>query len=1036
MSWQKILTTATCLTSSTLLFSADVNSDGTLNTAIINANPHIGPPPQDTTINFLSDITLTNAFGEPLLRPLNTNLDFTPVAQTITINGNNHTLNGGNAFRGFFVRGGTVVINDLSFSSTLAQGGAGGPATGAGKGGGGGGFGGALYVGNGTTVTLTNPTFSSSKATGGAGGGSGGSVNSSGGGGGLTGSGGGPALAPGGGGGGGGGFAYPGGIDTGTVSAGGGGGGGATNGPGSDQVGGVGGTGGKNYANTSGGSGGTVPGGNGGSPVTGGTGGGGGGEGTVASGGAGGNGNTGGGGGGGGLGSPISGGNGGNGGIYGGGGGGGEGVSTLGVVTAGAGGLGNFGGGGGGGGHGTIALGAGEIGGNGGGGGFGGGGGGGGFGATGVGTGGSGGFGGGNGQPGAASTGGVGGNGASFGGAIFIENGGNLTIQGSASFSGNTATPLTGNKNQGQDIFMISGSSLTFDITSNVIMNTPIESDILAFGGPGGGLTKKGPAMLTLTGDNTFTGTTSVQAGELRVDGSIITAINTVSPGATLSGNFFMVGALTNGGTLSPGDSGVGQVQIKGNFINQPSGTVLIDITPTGSVHDTVILVGTATLDGTLNIVVNAGNYIVGTQYLVINGPTTGTFANVVQSGVNAGLVNIGVTYSSVILTILENRIFMNQTINPGIPTAVANCIRTATIVPGSDFATIVELLGTMNNSDVNRALYNLSPVNYGALDWINARNNNAVADILSEHLFELCCSPRDCCSCDCNMSVWIDVFGNWMDTTKHYGNMSRFEANAVGVVAGLDYCFNQNYTAGAAFAYSHTHLDWKGRHGHGDINSYYGALYGSYEGCWLNLDISAIGGGSDHHLKRKINIEGTNQRMGTPIDINRSANSHPWGYFFTGHLGIRTDWEWCCTTFEPFGVVDYNYFHREGFREHGAQSLDLKVKEHIQNMIRGEAGLRAYRTWDCDCFCFAPYLGLSWVGDFPLSKSHSKGSFVGQSCVINTTSYHSSVQLVSPQAGIKFTTDCGLSFSIGYKGFYNEKTNNNEVDARFEWVF
>jgi hypothetical protein len=62
--------------------------------------------------------------------------------------------------------------------------------------------------------------------------------------------------------------------------------------------------------------------------------------------------------------------------------------------------------------------------------------------------------------------GGAGGGGAGFGGAIFIENGGTLNINGSASFQGNTVTAgasggtgATAGSAAGADIFMMGGAS-------------------------------------------------------------------------------------------------------------------------------------------------------------------------------------------------------------------------------------------------------------------------------------------------------------------------------------------------------------------------------------------------------------------------------------------------------------------------------------------------------------------------------------------------------------------------------------------------
>ena len=70
-----------------------------------------------------------------------------------------------------------------------------------------------------------------------------------------------------------------------------------------------------------------------------------------------------------------------------------------------------------------------------------------------------------------------------------------------------------------------------------------------------GGLTKAGNGLLLLTADNTYAGATSVDAGTLRVDGSIAASSGvTVASGATLSG-YGTVPVIGGAGLVSPGAS-------------------------------------------------------------------------------------------------------------------------------------------------------------------------------------------------------------------------------------------------------------------------------------------------------------------------------------------------------------------------------------------------------------------------------------------------------------------------------------------------
>src|ERR1700690_2551134 len=111
MSWKKTLITLTCVTSCSTLYTTNVTDGNSLENAIIAANISGGG-----AIAFVNDINLGSTgtpLPDPNLRPLNTNNNFTPNGNIITIvgtnmSGPNFTLDGNGTFRGFFARGGTV----------------------------------------------------------------------------------------------------------------------------------------------------------------------------------------------------------------------------------------------------------------------------------------------------------------------------------------------------------------------------------------------------------------------------------------------------------------------------------------------------------------------------------------------------------------------------------------------------------------------------------------------------------------------------------------------------------------------------------------------------------------------------------------------------------------------------------------------------------------------------------------------------------------------------------------------------------------
>jgi autotransporter-associated beta strand protein len=140
-----------------------------------------------------------------------------------------------------------------------------------------------------------------------------------------------------------------------------------------------------------------------------------------------------------------------------------------------------------------------------------------------------------------------------FGGGLNMPAGGsldgsNLTLGGDVTAGqggpGNPAT-ITGS-------LSLDGATRTFTIAAGADTSQLLISAVIS-GSPGVGLTKAGAGTLRLLGNNTYTGTTTVQAGGVVVDGTQGSS-NTIVNGGTLSG-IGAVGAITAcGGTLNSGD--------------------------------------------------------------------------------------------------------------------------------------------------------------------------------------------------------------------------------------------------------------------------------------------------------------------------------------------------------------------------------------------------------------------------------------------------------------------------------------------------
>ncbi len=168
---------------------------------------------------------------------------------------------------------------------------------------------------------------------------------------------------------------------------------------------------------------------------------------------------------------------------------------------------------------------------------------------------------------------------------------------------------------------------------------------------PDGGLTKQGSGILTLSGANTYTGTTAVAAGTLKLGVASAVADSSridVQSGATLDVSAltsgFTVGAsqtlegvgtvstgghtLTINGTVKPGDAAMGTLTIDPASMVFSAGSTL-SIDAVGASSDLLAVDGTLNLSGTGDTLDFVGTPTAGLYTIVTySGTLTGTFAN------------------------------------------------------------------------------------------------------------------------------------------------------------------------------------------------------------------------------------------------------------------------------------------------------------------------------------------------------------------------------------------------------------------------
>lgn len=666
-------------------------------------------------------------------------------------------------------------------------------------------------------------------------------------------------------------------------------------------------------------------------------------------------------------------------------------VPGLGALTGGNGGTnGNSGGdgiatGGGGGGGGTGAGGTGGDFGGGGGGGYNGTGGNGGFGGGSGGTGflgsaGTSGFGGG--QGGATYIGGGGGSG--YGGAIFVRSGGSLTVIDStfnnntvavgAGGSGNVQNGADGNA-AGSGVYVMSGTTLNFSVTNNGSITV---ADTI---GGDGAVTKLGAGELNLTGTNTYTGATTVDAGRLRINGSVTSDV-TVNNSGTLGGSGDINGNLTSNGIVAPGNS-IGQLNVVGLYQQNPGSQLEIEINDAGQ-NDVVNVQGDVILNGgTVNVKAAPGNYVHGQTYTFLT--YSGSLFGVGYDGITDDLAFFDAVLqynpgdiSFYLASNANNFGDIARTFNQH---SVANVFDAN---PGSALQPLADEMLFMTNDQVCYSLDQLSGEVYGTSSQMQFQNTTNQLQMLAQHLrptlgvgglsggiaaAQPVPASETLIAFDPagelvirGQSSYAPRYRTW-GTGYGLGGNAQSDGNAAGlgyalggVQLGVDRWLDEGTLAGLYGGYNYAQLDGRGLTQRVQANSgQFGGYFRRDDGCDYYLVASGLSFDA-YDASRTIGIGGFNAVASANYDGWQSATYLERGR--TYQVGL--------TTWQPYVAAQYIYLRQNSFNETGGGIANLDVAGVDAHSLRSVLGVRASRELVTSRgLVIVPQARAAWLHEF-----------------------------------------------------------------------
>lgn len=472
-----------------------------------------------------------------------------------------------------------------------------------------------------------------------------------------------------------------------------------------------------------------------------------------------------------------------------------------------------------------------------------------------------------------------------------------------------------------------------------------------------GTLQKEGVDKLIIapTSDNSlsFTGNTQINAGNFQLDGKIGGGID-VNNGGTLSGTGVAYGGIGQvieinaGGTISPGDS-IGTITL-GDYIHNPNAIYNVElngssITAVDLIHVTGAPLtgglGTATLNGGLvNVSSTDGTFLIALPYTIVtaDGGLTGQYDSVdTPVAINQYLEpELSYDANNVFLTLSPNFSPFAETRNE---LAVAEQLDSI-VDPSEDLELVLQNLVTLDPSDLNDALDQLSGAQYASLFQVSQLSTRRFLRDLQVP-FRLKNANKNCdCECptNCCVEIWEDVqYGRTY--LKGDSNADGYRSRNIDATIGAQIALDQCWTAGIAAYYENDHIDFH-LGGKARVNTIIGALYGIYQNECYYLSSDLLFGYSHFNVRRSIEF----------AEIDRTAHAHPkiWDVTSYTEAGLNA-YETSCFSLQPFLGLEFGWYKRNSFSESGADSIDLHAKSKNHWNFDSRLGVRASTTlpWD-----------------------------------------------------------------------------------------
>jgi fibronectin-binding autotransporter adhesin len=612
------------------------------------------------------------------------------------------------------------------------------------------------------------------------------------------------------------------------------------------------------------------------------------------------------------------------------------------------------------------------------------------------------------------------------GGILAVDGGGNLGT-GAVNFNGGTLEELTegGGTTSSRDIKLgPSGGTFIADAGTTSTLSGAIT-------GPGS-FTKDGIGTLILTGNNTYSGGTTIE------DGTLVAGTPSAAQEVSLAlgtGNVFLRGGTLRTPSLDPLTINVG-----GNYTQGPGGTLAIGVAGVAAEdYDHVQVGGNASLNGTL-AVSSLGNFHPSNgnafEVLRTNGLRTGEFAQVNDSLNNNprlqridiyapnGVALVYVATPNAKPPIVDVIPEPLPPVNPEEPLPIPPLL--AILDPTAEQLTS---LFEISFSGANTQRFNLEdrlaeiqrgstglvsklppvpPTYEGKQSLVNEKSVVEKPSILQP-------GPQN------RWGVWVNGWGDFV-TVDNSGSAKGYNFTTGGFILGIDYRITDHFAIGlmGSYAYTATNLQPAGDI---DVNTGRGGLYATYFDHGFYVNGAAYGGHNTYNTSRQ--------------GLLGMANGSTSGGEFSTFIEAGYNFHFGDITVGPIVSLQYTYLNIDGFNEKSSL-IPLQIHSDSQDSFRTDLGVQVSHAWHVGSVLLIPSVTAAWEHEYLYSAlpiTVSSIQFPGAAATLLGPNEGHDSAIINAGIGAQWTPR--ISTYVGYQGqLGREHYNSNAVTGNISFSF